>query len=248
MDIEFEELQSQTLRELFVKQMEGMILSGKLPIGAKIPTERELSDKMKVSRAIVNGGLSDMEAKGFLQVVPRKGTYVANYKYKGKLDILKSIMEYNGEEFDPDMIVSFMQVRRDIEGSSTYFAALNRRDEDLEIMESQLNAIENADSVEELTEMSFKFHHAVCISSGNMIYPLMYYSFKPIISTLMKDYYEIAGREGMAVGIKTMRLLYECILAKDAKKAKDTIIKSIERGELILSKEASKNNRTKPTD
>ena len=91
LELEFDELQATSLRELFVKQIEGMILSGKLPVGTKLPTERELSEKMKVSRAVVNGGLSDMEAKGFLQVIPRKGTYVADYKYKGKLDILKSI-------------------------------------------------------------------------------------------------------------------------------------------------------------
>lgn len=235
MELEFNELQATSLRELFVKQMEGMILSGKLPVGTKLPTERELSEKMKVSRAVVNGGLSDMEAKGFLQVIPRKGTYVADYKYKGKLDILKSIMEYNGDELDEDMLASFMQIRRDVEGSFTYFAAVNRKKEDLEELESALSAVEGADDPGELAGTAFKFHYAICISSGNLIYPMIYYSFRPIITALMKQYYTYVGPSGIEEGKGTMRSLYDLILKSDPEAAKTEMLKSVNKGAEILA-------------
>lgn len=240
MELEFNELQATSLRELFVKQMEGMILSGKLPVGTKLPTERELSEKMKVSRAVVNGGLSDMEAKGFLQVMPRKGTYVADYKYKGKLDILKSIMEYNGDEFDEDMLASFMQIRRDVEGSFTYFAAINRRKEDLEELESALSAVEDADNPSELAETAFKFHYKICISSGNLIYPMIYYSFRPIITALMKQYYTYVGPSGMEQGRETVRKLYGLISEGDPDRAKDEMLKSVNKGAETLAKMRAK--------
>lgn len=79
----FKKLSAPSLKELFVAELEGMILSGKLEIGAKLPPERELAESMQVSRAVVNSGLDEMEKKGFLVVKPRIGTFVADYRKYG---------------------------------------------------------------------------------------------------------------------------------------------------------------------
>ena len=94
--MEFEKISSPSLRELFVQQLEQMILSGKLPVGEKLPPERQLAQEMQVSRAVVNGGISDLEKKGFLVVKPRSGTYVADYRRNGTVETLLAIMNYNG--------------------------------------------------------------------------------------------------------------------------------------------------------
>ena len=90
--MEFSKLSAPTLKELFVEQLENLILSGKLSIGEKLPSERELADSMQVSRSVVNAGLAEIADKGFLEIVPRSGTYVADYRKKGTLDTLISIM------------------------------------------------------------------------------------------------------------------------------------------------------------
>ena len=38
----FEQLYAPSLKELFVQKLQGMILSGELPMGEKLPSEREL--------------------------------------------------------------------------------------------------------------------------------------------------------------------------------------------------------------
>ena len=38
--MEFTKLSSPSLKDLFVQQLQGMILSGELPIGAQLPPER----------------------------------------------------------------------------------------------------------------------------------------------------------------------------------------------------------------
>ena len=42
----FQQIQAPTLRELFVDQVIGMIFSGELRVGARLPSERELSEQM----------------------------------------------------------------------------------------------------------------------------------------------------------------------------------------------------------
>ena len=102
---------SPSLKELFVAELEGMILSGKLEIGAKLPPERELAESMQVSRAVVNSGLDEMEKKGFLVVKPRIGTFVADYRKYGTADTLVSIMQYNGGMLRDKEVRSILEVR-----------------------------------------------------------------------------------------------------------------------------------------
>ena len=58
-DMDFAKLKAPTLKELFIQELESMILSGKLEIGEKLPSERVLAEKMQVSRAVVNSGITE---------------------------------------------------------------------------------------------------------------------------------------------------------------------------------------------
>ena len=54
--MEFQKISSPSLRDLFIEQLEHLILSGKLQVGEKLPPERQLAEMMQVSRAVVNSG------------------------------------------------------------------------------------------------------------------------------------------------------------------------------------------------
>ena len=64
--MEFKKIASPSLKELFIEQLEHMILSGSLSIGEKLPSERQLAETMQVSRGVVNSGLAELEKKGHL--------------------------------------------------------------------------------------------------------------------------------------------------------------------------------------
>ena len=110
--MEFQKISSPSLRDLFIEQLEHLILSGKLPVGEKLPPERQLAEMMQVSRAVVNSGISELEKKGFLTVKsPSSGTYVADFRRKGTLDTLIAIMNYNGGRMRDQEIRSIFEVR-----------------------------------------------------------------------------------------------------------------------------------------
>ena len=62
--------------------MEKDILSGRLSVGQKLPSERELAERFAVSKAVIHAGILEMEANGFVLVRPRVGTFVSDlYSY-----------------------------------------------------------------------------------------------------------------------------------------------------------------------
>ena len=111
--LEFSKLSAPSLKELFIQQLQGMILTGRLSVGAKLPPERELARQMQVSRAVVNGGVTELAQQGFLEVRPRQGTFVADYRRKGNLRTLIAIMEYAGGVLGNDEVRSILEVRRE---------------------------------------------------------------------------------------------------------------------------------------
>ena len=84
-------------------------------MGTQLPPERELAQQMQVSRAVVNGGLAELAQQGFLEVRPRQGTFVADYRREGNLSTLIAIMEYQGGVLGKDEIRSILEVRRALE-------------------------------------------------------------------------------------------------------------------------------------
>ena len=120
--MEFKKLNAPSLRELFVNELQNMILSGKLEIGSKLPPERELAESMKVSRAVINSGIAELEKKGFLVVRPRIGTFVADYHRDGSLDTLVAIMNYNGGVLKNREVKSVLETRIMFMVEATRFA------------------------------------------------------------------------------------------------------------------------------
>ena len=129
--MEFKKLNAPSLRELFVNELQNMILSGKLEIGSKLPPERELAESMKVSRAVINSGIAELEKKGFLVVRPRIGTFVADYHRDGSLDTLVAIMNYNGGVLKNREVKSVLEARIMFMVEASQFAIDRASDKEL---------------------------------------------------------------------------------------------------------------------
>ena len=76
-------IRTESLKDIFIKRFEELILSGTFPVGQKLPSERELAFQLGVSRPVVHEGLVDLAAKGMVTLIPRVGTIVNDYRQEG---------------------------------------------------------------------------------------------------------------------------------------------------------------------
>ncbi len=193
--MEFHKISSPSLRELFVEQLQHMILSGKLKIGEKLPPERQLAESMQVSRSVVNGGISDLEKMGFLTVKPRSGTYVADYRRKGTLETLTAIMKYNGGRIRNDEIKSIFEVRIALDTLAAQLCIESISDEDIETLRCITEKIRDAKDIEEATRAAFEFQHEFALMSGNTLIPLIFQSFRAPVFTMWDRFCRLYGIE-----------------------------------------------------
>lgn len=223
--MEFSKLSAPTLKELFIEQLETMILSGKLRIGEKLPSERELAASMQISRSVVNAGIVDMADKGFLEIVPRSGTYVSDYRKNGKIDILVSIMKYNGGMLPDADIRSILEIRSVLMPLAIRLCIEKITDREIDTLFESAEALHRADTPEAAAAIVFEFDHQLCFYSGNTLLPLIFYSFKAPNSTLFERYFRLYGYEHMRSRTDE---ICEAIRRKDVEKAVECINFSIE--------------------
>ena len=220
--MQFDRLYAPSLKELFIQQLQDRILSNELPMGTKLPSERELCQQMHVSRAVVNAGIAELARQGFLEVRPRQGTYVADYRRTGNMDTLMAVMHYNGGLLGRDEIRSILEVRWGLEHMAVARAIENAGDEALRALGGyveQLGAVPPPTPTQ-AAEIAFKFHHEMTLTGGNSILPLIYSSFKvPCISLWVR----FCRKFGISALYSNVKELHRLMLERDIQGARNWI-------------------------
>lgn len=210
--MEFEQLYAPSLKELFIQKLQSMILSGELPMGQKLPSERELCQQMGVSRAVVNGGIAELAHRGFLDVLPRQGAFVADYRRHGNLKTLTAIMEYNGGVLGKEEIRSILEVRWGLEQMALHRVIDNATDAQLEKLGPYVDELRKLPPPSQAAELAFRFHHEMTLIGGNNILPLIYTSFKvPCVSLWAR----FCRKYGVAALYNNIEELYRLVLNRD---------------------------------
>ena len=210
----FEKLYAPSLKDLFVKQLQGMILSGQLPLGSRLPSERELCEQMHVSRAVVNGGIAELSRQSFVEVRPRQGTFVADYRRHGNMDTLRAIMDYNGGVLGKDEIRSILEVRQGLEYMTVSRVIDFASDEELETLGRHVDALRDnpSNDILKACETAFAFQHEMTLIGGNSILPLIYTSFKvPCIQLWLR----FCRKYGVRALFSNTEHMYRLLLNRD---------------------------------
>jgi len=163
----FEPIQQERLSQGVTRQIEGLILRGILRPGERLPSERELSERMHVSRPSLREALGDLQERGLLASKAGAGVYVA--------DVL-------GSAFSPALVrlfsthdkavFDYLSFRRDLEGLAAERAAGMASDTDLQVINTIFEKMEAAHkkrSPDEEAHLDAHFHLAIIEASHNVI-------------------------------------------------------------------------------
>jgi GntR family transcriptional repressor for pyruvate dehydrogenase complex len=163
----FRKVDSGKLSHSVVRQIEGLILQGILRPGERLPSERDLAERLGVSRPSLREAVAELEAAGLLTARPGSGIYVA---------------EVLGSAFSPALIrlfgahdeavIDYLDFRRDIEGLAAERAARLGSDTDIAVIGAIMAKMEAAHrkrNPEAEAALDADFHMAIVEASHNVI-------------------------------------------------------------------------------
>lgn len=219
----FTKIPAEKISTSIVRQIEELILQGVLRPGDRLPSERELAERMEVSRPTLRDALADLEGAGLVVARPGGGTFVA--------DVL-------GSAFAPPLIALFashdtalfdyIAFRRDVEGMAAAQAAVNATDADLQIIESVFDRFEAATAKrnqEEAGKIDAEFHMAVVEAAHNVVMTHMMRSlYGLLVNGVFYNRRIIYGlREGRDRLLEQHRAIRDGVLSRDPQAAREAV-------------------------
>lgn len=167
----FQKVQPQKLSTSVVHQIEQLILRGILRPGERLPPERDLSDRLGVSRPSLRDAISTLQDQGLLTTRAGSGIYVA--------DVL-------GSAFSPalirlfaahdDAVTDYVAFRRDLESLTAARAARLGSDTDLQVVQTAFEKMATAHDrnhdrarPDEEARLDAQFHLSIIEASHNVV-------------------------------------------------------------------------------
>ena len=115
----FQPVDHQKTAEAAVEQIEDLILKGLLQSGDRLPSERDLAERMKVSRPILRDALKILEERQLIEARRGGGTFVCDLI--GPI-FSEAIIQLIARH--PSAISDYFEFRRGIEGQASAQAAM----------------------------------------------------------------------------------------------------------------------------
>ena len=151
--------------EDIVKQIRNLVERGKLKRGDQLPTERELSETFKVSRATVREAIFSLEAMKLVDRRQGDGTYVIASSEEALVQPLASSLFH-----EKDDMIDIFSLRKIIEPEVAQLATENQTSEEIneleEILKEQEKEVANGKNP---IQTDSEFHHLLARMAKNRV-------------------------------------------------------------------------------
>lgn len=155
---------TQKVYDQVIEKIKNKIKYGEIKKGEKLPTEREMSESLGVSRASIREALRALEVIGLIESRQGAGNYIRSNFNNSLLEPL-SIMFMLQESSPKEMY----DLRETLELQCAKLAAKNIKDNELELLTAILDRMYIASSEEESLELDIKFHYLIAKASRNVL-------------------------------------------------------------------------------
>ncbi|CAM5746813.1 putative HTH-type transcriptional regulator LutR [Streptomyces afghaniensis 772] [Streptomyces afghaniensis] len=141
-----------------IEKIKGMIVSGALRPGDRLPKESELAADLGLSRNSLREAVRALSLIRILDVRQGDGTYVTSLDPQLLLEALSFVVDFHRD----DTVLEFLAVRRILEPAATAMAALRISEQQLDALMAQLDKLGDAPSVEDLVACDLTSTRASC--------------------------------------------------------------------------------------
>jgi DNA-binding FadR family transcriptional regulator len=219
--MEFPKIRQERLSDTIAKTLERLIVDGVFAAGDRLPSERDLSASLDVSRPSLREALHKLETRGLLETRHGGGTYVRDTLGMRLTDPLADLFQRH-----PQAGVDFIELRKTLDGISAYYAALRGSDADHAAISEKFEAMVVAHASDDPAveaERDAEFHIAIAEASHNLV---LLHVMRGLLDLLRKDvlfnrdilYSRPRARDRL---LDQHRAIHDAIIAGDPEAARD---------------------------
>lgn len=236
-------IQATARDDAVLRALAGFVAQEDLQPGERLPTERIIAERLKVSRNTVREALTRWEGFGLVERRQGSGTYL---RAAVSPDMLHMPLTVSGGN-DFRGLMQTLEIRRALEAEAAALCAVRADRSDLAMIERKLDVMEEAFRTRAgmSSEEDWEFHQSVYRASGN---PL----FEQIIAAMHEMFHRfwehpLGVRDFGHASFPYHRMIFERIVARDPKGARAEALKLMATVEDDLRRGAAQLKLTEST-
>lgn len=163
----FQKIESEKLSQSVVRQIEKLILHGILRPGERLPAERDLAEKLGVSRPSLREALAHLQEAGLLETRPGAGVFIGDVLGSAFSPALIDLLARHDEA-----VFDYLDFRRDLEGMAAERAARAGSETDLKVIATLFARMEAAHAKRnpgDESKLDAEFHMAILEAGHNVV-------------------------------------------------------------------------------
>ncbi len=169
-----------TIVETIAEKLILYIATNKLTEGSKLPSERELTEIIGISRLPLREAICMLKGLGIVEAYHGKGIFVKNINLSEIFKMLSPLLKTQRDI----TLNHIIDVRLHIEPIIAQLAANNRTDENLKALKNSIAGMEEyINNLEQFINYDMKFHTELAESTQNKLFTL----FVSSITSLLKE-------------------------------------------------------------
>lgn len=214
--------------EIVIDSIKEQIMNQELVLGQGLPPEREISEKLGVSRNSVREALKILTVMGVVSSRQGAGNYISG-NFKGYMVDALSMM-FMLDKLDYDQI---NQIRIGLEMQAYALAVKNAETKDIIELQEYVNALDQS------TDNDEKIHYAIAKASGNVLIVNILDALSEVmdifIFEMRREILRTEKRKGMLQ--EAHKQIVECLLKRDVVNGQKALMKHFEMIDNIIHKE-----------
>ncbi|MCE7982825.1 MAG: FadR family transcriptional regulator [Caldilinea sp. CFX5] len=210
------------IKEQALEQLKQYIGSGSVQVGERLPSERELAERLGIARTSVREALKILESVGLVESRVGDGTYItAQIGATIGRTIGLGLMSWGGT------IMEIMQARTMIEAEAARVAADQATDEDLQALSALLTQMEKAATFHDYLTADMNFHRRIGQATQNTIVAYIINNLIDLLEEAMRQSHGV-DLPAMSEGNATHREIYLALKDRAPATANDAMRRHLE--------------------
>lgn len=220
--MEFKEITPVRLYESVIEQIMDLIKNNELKPGDKLPPERELAEKLSISRNSLREAFRVLESRGLIKSKPGGGRFIREIRENDHNNTENIILS-----LEKSSILELLEAREIFEVKIAEIAAQRATLEDIEIIEEALNKMNQKEELKDdkKTESDTEFHLAIAGASHNFVFVNIMKLHLDLLKETREKTWQIPGRREKQY--QEHRAIFQAIKEHNSKKAEEAILKHL---------------------
>jgi GntR family transcriptional repressor for pyruvate dehydrogenase complex len=172
--------QATNLTRSVVETFKEQFLNGRIKPGDRIPSERELTEKLNVSRTTIREAIIALKVMGLVDVQQGKRARVTVPSVDNVLEILSLVAP-----LDKTNILNLLELREIFEPACVSLATKRVTSSELSTILQKLDYMKRSyNDVDTFFKADYEFHKAIMIATHNDMIVMFYNVFQPLLVSL----------------------------------------------------------------